>query len=179
MKRPALTLPASLRALQPPEVLRALDGARVPARPRRAAATPVVPSARVEASGAVVARVDGLRVTNPNNNRRHWRVVAREARETKAAVLRALAALTPPAGARWTVTMTREGRGVLDEECGLNASLKHVRDAVGEWLQTGDAPDAPVAWRYAQRRAKGYAVEVRVETISLAPTDTAAVSSGA
>lgn len=36
-------------------------------------------------------------------------------------------------------------------------------DAVGEWLGTGDAPDAPVEWRYEQRRAKAYAVEVRVE----------------
>lgn len=160
MKRPALHIPASLLALQPPDVRAALAAAK-PAR-RRVAAAPVVPSARVEAGG-VVARVDGLRVTNPNNSRRHWRPVAREARATKAAVLRALAAVSPPAGTRWVVTMTREGRGVLDEDCGLNASLKHVRDAVGEWLGTGDAPSAPVAWRYAQRRAKAYAVEVRVE----------------
>lgn len=175
MTRP-LALPASLRALQSPATLAALDGARVPAKPRRAprkaAAKPrrpkrvavgVLVSSRVEADGAVVARCENLRVNNPNNNRRHWRHVAREARETKAAVHRALATKTPPAGARWTVTMTREGRGVLDEECGLNASLKHVRDAVGEWLETGDAPSAPVAWRYEQRRAKGYAVTVRVE----------------
>ena len=176
MTRRTVALPASLRALQPPEVLRALDGARVPARPRRAAATPVVPSARVEASGAVVARVDGLRVTNPNNSRRHWRVVAREARETKAAVLRALATVKPPAGARWTVTMTREGRGVLDDD-GLAAALKHARDAAARWIGVDDGPRGPVTWRYAQRRAKTYAVEVRVETNSLAQTDTAAVSS--
>lgn len=160
MTRRTVALPASLLALQSPAVRAAL--AAKPAR-RRVVAAPVVPSARVDASGAVVARCDGLRVNNPNNNRRHWRPVAREARATKAAVHRALAAVTPPAGARWTVTMTREGRGVLDEDCGLNASMKHVRDAVGEWLGTGDAPDAPVAWRYEQRRAKGYAVEVRVE----------------
>lgn len=175
MKRPALTLPASVRALQSAETLSAIDGAAAPAKPRRAprkAAAPAKPrrvrvgvlvSSRVEADGAVVARCENLRVNNPNNNRRHWRPVAREARETKAAVHRALATKTPPAGSRWTVTMTREGRGVLDEECGLNASLKHVRDAVGEWLGTGDAPSAPVAWRYEQRRAKGYAVTVRVE----------------
>ena len=157
---------AALRARQTDPRAVALLDARAPAAPRPAPrrATPAVAtSARVEADGAVVARCDGLRVTNPNNNRRHWRPVAREARATKAAVHRALAAVAPPSGARWVVTMTREGRGVLDEECGLNASLKHVRDAVGEWLGTGDAPAAPVAWRYAQRRAKAYAVEVRVE----------------
>jgi hypothetical protein len=80
-------------------------------------------------------------------------------------VHRALASVKPPAGARWVVTMTREGLGTLDVECGLNASLKHVRDAVGEWLGTGDAPSAPVAWRYEQQRAKAYAVSVRVEAV--------------
>jgi hypothetical protein len=76
------------------------------------------------------------------------------------------------------VTFTREGLRSLDDD-NLAAAFKRVRDHVAAWLGTGDAPDAPVAWRYAQRRAKAYAVEVRVETNSLAPTDTAAVSSGA
>lgn len=91
MKRPALTLPASLRALQPPEVLRAIDAARAPARGRRVAATPVVPSARVEASGAVVLRLDGLRLVSPlNGSHGHWSASAKrraaERRHVEAAV---------------------------------------------------------------------------------------------
>lgn len=172
MKRPALTLPASLRALQPPEVLRAIDGARAPARPRRVAATPVVTSARVEASGAVVARVDGLRLAGPNG----WRGMTAHmaAKHSQGdATDDALRRVVPPRGERWTVTFTREGLRLLDDD-NLAAAFKRVRDHVAAWLGTGDAPDAPVTWRYAQRRAKAYAVEVRVETCA---GGTAAVSS--
>jgi hypothetical protein len=88
----------------------------------------------------------------------------------------ALRRVAPPKGERWTVTFTREGMRALDDD-NLAAAFKRVRDHVAAWLGTGDAPDAPVAWRYAQRRTKTYAVEVRVETNSLAQTDTAAVSS--
>ena len=172
-RRPAIldTLTAAQRqrlaaAQTDPRVRAAVLDAAKPARVRSASAAPITTSVHVEPGGAVVVRVDGLRVTNPNNSRRHWCPVAREARETKATMLRALAAVRPPKGARWSVTMTREGRGVLDEDCGLNASLKHVRDAVGEWLGTGDAPSAPVAWRYAQTRTQSYAVVVRVEALT-------------
>lgn len=154
MKRPpAPALSPSLRAINP-----RLAVARSP----KPVAIGVLVSSRVEADGAVVARCENLRVNNPCNTRRHWRTVAREAREAKAAVARSLATKKPPAGARWVVTLTREGRGVLDDD-NLAAALKHARDAVAAWLGTGDAPSAPVAWRYEQRRAKGYAVTVRVE----------------
>ena len=162
MKRPALPLPASLRALQPPEVLRAIDAARAPARGRRVAATPVVPSARVEASGAVVLRLDGLRLNGPNG----WRGMAAHMAAKRSqgdAVDDALRRVAPPKGEQWAVTFTREGLRALDDD-NLAAAFKRVRDHVAAWLGTGDAPDAPVAWRYAQRRAKTYAVEVRVES---------------
>ncbi len=170
MKRPALTLSPSLLALQPPAVRAALATkprraprrAAAPAKPLRPVRVGVLVSSRVEPDGAVVARCENLRVNNPCNTRRHWRVVAREGREAKAAVARSLATKAPPAGARWVVTLTREGRGVLDDD-NLAATLKHARDAVAAWLGTGDAPSAPVAWRYEQRRAAGYAVAVRVE----------------
>jgi hypothetical protein len=162
MKRPALTLPASLRALQPPEVLRALDAARAPARPRRVAATPVVPSARVEASGAVVLRLDGLRLVNVANAREHWSTRKRRVTREHAAVNAALRGVRLPAGPRWTVTITREGRGLLDDD-GLAIAGKGVRDAVAAALGVDDGPRGPVTWLYAQRRAKAYAVEVRVE----------------
>ena len=162
MKRPALPLPASLRALQPPEVLRALDGARAPARHRRATATPLVTSARVEASGAIVARVDGLRLVNVANAREHWATRKRRVSREHAAINAALRGVRLPAGPRWAVTITREGRGLLDDD-GLAISAKGVRDAVAAALGVDDGPRGPVTWRYAQRRAKTSAVEVRVE----------------
>lgn len=163
MKRPSLTLPASLRALQPPEVLRALDGAAKPARPRRAAATPLVTSTRVEASGAVVARVDGLRLVSPlNGSHGHWSAAASRRKRERSYVTAALRGVRLPAGPRWTVTITREGVRELDGD-NLAGSAKGVRDAVAKALGADDGPRGPVTWRYAQRRAKGYAVEVRVE----------------
>jgi len=80
-------------------------------------------------------------------------------------VLRALAGVAPPprgAVARWVVTLTRDAAKAMDTD-NLAGAFKACRDAVGEWLGTGDAPSAPVAWRYEQRRARGYAVTVRVE----------------
>lgn len=139
-------------------------GARGPARPlpaSRRATSLVVPSARVEADGAVVLRLDGLRLNGPNG----WRGMAahmKAKREQGDAVDAALRRVSPPDGARWAVTFTREGVRLLDDD-NLAAAFKRVRDHVAAWLGTGDAPDAPVAWRYEQRRAKGYAVEVRVE----------------
>ena len=43
------------------------------------------------------------------------------------------------------------------------AGEAHARDAVAAALGVDDGPRGPVTWRYAQRRAKTYAVEVRVE----------------
>ena len=57
---------------------------------------------------------------------------------------------------------TTTGRGLLDDD-GLAISAKGVRDAVAAALGVDDGPTGPVTWRYEQRRAKGYAVEVRVE----------------
>ena len=164
MKRPALALPASLRALQPPEVLRAIDGARAPAKRRRVAVTPLVPSARVEASGAVVARVDGLRLVSPlNGSHGHWSGPASRRKRERRYVAAALRGVRLPAGPRWAVTITREGVRELDGD-NLAGSAKGVRDAVAAALGVDDGPRGPVTWRYAQRRAKAYAVEVRVET---------------
>lgn len=170
MTRPALTLPASVRALQSPETLRAIDGARAPAKPRRAPrAAPVVPSASVGADGAVTLRLDGLRLVSPlNGSHGHWSASAKrraaERRHVDAAVRivpsRPLFALLD--AGRWVVTITREGVGQLDGD-NLAGAAKAVRDAVAAALGCGDAPSAPVAWRYEQRRAKGYAVTVRVE----------------
>lgn len=130
---------------------------------KRRAASPVVPSARVEAGGAVVLRLDGLRLSGPNG----WRgMAAHMAEKTRQgnALDAALRSVSSPAGSRWLVTFTREGLRLLDDD-NLAAACKRARDHVAAWLGTGDAPSAPVAWRYEQQRAKAYAVEVRVEAV--------------
>ena len=82
-------------------------------------------------------------------------------------VAAALAGVEAPPGP-WRVTITRDGRGTMDDD-GLAAAGKAVRDAVAAWLGVDDSPAAPVAWHYCQRRAKGYAVTVRVEAMDTRP----------
>ncbi len=93
----------------------------------------------------------------------------REARADDRAAVNAAVRLAPmwstvaaAEARRWVVTITREGRGLCDDD-GLAISAKGVRDAVAAALGVDDGPTGPVTWRYGQRRAKGYAVEVRVE----------------
>lgn len=166
-------------------------GVAAPARPRpasrRAAAAPdgrrgweaivadfaaVLPSVREETDGdghvcAVVATLNGLRVVNASNGAHgHWSATAKRRKRERSAVLAALAGRVPPAlddAPRWVVTLTRVyTRRAMDRHDNLRGALKTVADAVAAWLAVDDADDA-VTWRYAQRRAKTYAVEVRVE----------------
>jgi hypothetical protein len=98
------------------------------------------------------------------NDRQNWHTRARRARRQHEAVRDALVALRVPAGPRWVVTITRESPGSPDDD-NVTGSAKHIRDAVGAWLGTGDAPTAPVRWvtRHV-RRPRGHAVIVTVET---------------
>ena len=101
------------------------------------------------------------------NAREHWRAkarrVAKERSDTHMAALHQL-------GAAWTlrvclpctVTMTRVGRKRFDSD-NLVGSLKAVRDQIADDLKTGDGPDGPVTWRYAQRVGREYAVEIEID----------------
>lgn len=111
--------------------------------------------------GAVIVVAKGLRLVNASNAREHWRDRSRRARGERAVIGNALAPIAPPPGP-WRVTVTRAGRGTMDDD-GLASAAKAVRDAVAAWLGVDDSPSAPVSWRYGQQRAKGYAVTVRVE----------------
>ncbi len=151
-------------------------GVAAPARPRPASRRPTSPveaSAYVDAADvwpgvAIVLHLRGLRLVNVANAREHWstrkRRVTREHAAVNAAVRLAPMWSTVAAAEarRWVVTITREGRGLCDDD-GLAISAKGVRDAVAAALGVDDGPTGPVTWRYGQRRAKGYAVEVRVE----------------
>ncbi len=105
-----------------------------------------------------------IRVTNPLNNRRHWRVVSsasKSARRATSAALRDRTYISPTPA---TVTMTRYGPRSLDEGCGLNASLKPVRDGVADFFQMDDA-DPAFTWVYKQERSEFFGVRVEITPI--------------
>lgn len=152
------TLPASVRQRNPQ-----LPATTAPARraPRKAPQRATAPVAALP-TGAVVVTIDGLRLVNPLNNRKHWRTVSKRGRDEKAAVAAALRGRTPPA-LPVVVTITRVSPGRLDDD-GATASAKHVRDSVAAWLGCDDA-DSRV--RFVVTQAKGKA-GVRVEARPMA-----------
>lgn len=102
-----------------------------------------------------------IRVKNPLNNLRGWRQLSREGRAARGATVmhcRDRIPVTLPA----TITLTRYGVGTLDEGCGLNASLKHVRDGVADVFGVDDA-DPRYRWVYRQEKARFYGVRIMVE----------------
>ena len=136
-----------------------------PHLPKVGTPAPIVRPGVVSAErGRVEIRLEGVRLVAEVNDRRYWRARAGRAREQHEAVRDALVALRVPAGPRWVVTITRESPGSPDDD-NVTGSAKHVRDAIGAWLGTGDAPAAPVRWvtRHA-RRPQGHAVVVTIET---------------
>jgi hypothetical protein len=114
--------------------------------------------------------IPGLRLKNPLNNRRGWRAVWGASKEARGAVASAVFVenlcrenrgdepFRPPC----VVTMTRYGVGVMDEGCGLNASLKPARDGIADALGVKDN-DPRIEWRYAQERAPTYACRITIE----------------
>jgi hypothetical protein len=107
-----------------------------------------------------------LRTTTGLNAREHWRArsrrVAFEKDVTREWLNRRRA---PPSGRKLLVTLTRVSpASKLPDDDNVVAGLKAVRDAVGEWLGCGDAPDAPVSWRYRAERGE-WAVRITVEEV--------------
>lgn len=106
---------------------------------------------------------DGLRLTGPNE-RLHWRTKAAGVEKEHAAVFAALYAhhrdlmCTPV-----HVTIVRIGKRDLDDD-NLAGASKAVRDAVSDWLGTGDGPSDPVTWECKQERGE-YAVRVEVRCV--------------
>lgn len=151
------------RLQRDPRVAALVRGERDGAAHERSTSARVEAHARVEPDGAVILTAKGLRLVNGANEREHWRPRAARVTREREIIARALASITPPAGP-WRVTILRDGRGTMDTD-GLAIAAKAVRDEVASWLEVDDAPDAPVTWGYVQRRAKGYAVTVRVEAL--------------
>ena len=102
-----------------------------------------------------------IRTVSGLNVREHWRVRSKRVKAERSAVAWAMSC-TDPMAVPCVVTLTREGKGQLDSD-NLQGSQKAVRDAVADWLGVNDA-DPRIEWRYAQVRAKDYAVLITVET---------------
>lgn len=103
-----------------------------------------------------------IRTVNGLNERTHWTVRSRRAKAERSAVGWAMSC-TEACAVPCVVTLTREGKRDMDGD-GLQASFKHCRDAVADWLKVNDA-DPRVQWVYQQARAKLYAVLIQVRPL--------------
>lgn len=102
-----------------------------------------------------------IRLPSLANQRLPWRRMAAlkrdQRRATRLCMLTAGTAPDPP----WTVTITRVGPRVLDDD-NLASACKYVRDEVAAVLGVDDGSTL-YTWKYAQRRGP-YGVDVEVTT---------------
>ena len=118
----------------------------------------------IEASGAIVVSLDGMKLASELNERETWQARSARAKRQQRAVLGALANVARPTADWWRVCTTRVGLRLLDSD-NLAGAAKHVRDAVATWLGTGDGVTSPVDWEVAQRKAQPYGCIVRIEPV--------------
>jgi hypothetical protein len=98
-----------------------------------------------------------LKLASLANERTHWSVKARRAKEQRRAAFWACKTVDAPV----IVTITRVGKRRLDSD-NLAISAKHVRDGIADRLGMDDG-DPRIEWRYEQRTGKEYAVEIQIE----------------
>lgn len=176
-----LKLPPSLRAIQSPETLRALDsGVRgcptiytteddgTVIRCGHCGMGVYLHTCGFVHNGVASVIIHGLRLRSLAN----WRPSTRERiaypKMIRAAVMhalgfvdaKALAFKTSPCMTRAVVTVTRVGPRLLDDD-NATASAKATRDEVAAWLGVDDG-DGSVRWEVAQERGP-YAVKITVK----------------
>lgn len=108
-----------------------------------------------------------VRTVNDLNNRQHWRVVHKRAKEQRNVARLVADASGKPPEPPLLVTMTRVGDRRMDTGDNLAGSMKHVRDAIADWLGIDDGRDDLVTWAYDQRlrgkRTNPVGVDVTVQ----------------
>lgn len=122
--------------------------------------------------------ISPFRTTTGLNSREHWRKRARRVQMERLRVAMSLERTArgvmpgDPSGFRkrigqppFAVTLTRVCPRATDDD-NVIAGFKAVRDEVAHWMGTGDAPSAPVQWRYGQERGK-FAVRIRIEPLQM------------
>lgn len=112
-----------------------------------------------------------LKIISEKNARDSWQVRAhrvKQQRETVTWHLRAAAAKAKfrvAPDARVVVTLTRVAPVLIKDSDNTSRSLSACRDATAKFLGRDDADSPILEWRYAQRKGKLYAVEVRIECL--------------
>lgn len=107
----------------------------------------------------------GVRVSNPLNSRRSWRPVWAASKRARMLARWSTETLMKRTGIYTLpvrVTMVRYGPRSLDVGCGLNASLKPIRDGMADAFSVDDA-DERYEWVYRQERSKWYGVRIELE----------------
>jgi hypothetical protein len=95
----------------------------------------------------------------------HWRMRALQSKRELDATTTCLRALGQrPDADTWIVVMTRCSTGVADDD-NVTAALKHVRDAIAQWLGVDDGDTTRV--RFVARAAKAKASGVIVEVLPM------------
>lgn len=120
-----------------------------------------------------------IRVRNGQNERLHWAVKAKRARQEKAAVVAEAWLLCDgvrlaTSNRKWrspprlpvTVSLTRIYTRQRMDIDGNVSSLKHVQDAVAELLGIDDGDEDKVTWKYSQQKGDAYAVVVQIEEVA-------------
>lgn len=103
-----------------------------------------------------------LKLTNPLNNRRHWRSVWAQSKTVRGAVSLALRSAVRVVKLPVVVLVTRVAPSVgLDPHDGLRAACKPAVDGVADALGLRSDRTDLVTWTYAQRRGP-YAVEIQI-----------------
>jgi hypothetical protein len=94
-----------------------------------------------------------------------WRARVRRAQKQKQACFWPLAKHVPrgtPLALPILVTLTRVSAGTMDDD-GLRNALKHVRDAIANWVGIDDGDTTSIAFRYLQERGPKLTRLVRVQ----------------
>jgi hypothetical protein len=101
-----------------------------------------------------------IRTVSGLNVREHWRARAARVRKEREATAWTLAGKKPPQ-LPCTVSLTRVGPSNGLDDDNLPGSMKGVRDQIAQWLGIDDRSKL-VTWRYDQRRAQGWSVEIEI-----------------
>lgn len=102
-----------------------------------------------------------IRTRSKLNQRIHWAVKARQAKEERSAVVLLLwrqTAILRDIDRRFIVTLTRLSPRELDDD-NLRGALKSIRDGVADCLAMDDR-DRRIKWEYGQEKYKTYGVRV-------------------
>lgn len=102
-----------------------------------------------------------LKTVNPLNRREHWGERCRRVKAERDVTGWYLSTIRKKPAFPLVVLLTRESVRSLDCDA-VPASMKAVRDEIATWLGVDDA-DPRITWRYDQRKASSFGVEIEFQ----------------